>query len=53
MMRWGMSVSLLEHRRNEKILEEARVEPIAMVMRVGMVRALEKKKQKTSEQLPK
>ena len=26
-------VSLLEHRRNEKIVEEAKVEPIAMVMR--------------------
>ena len=26
-------MSLLEHRRNEEILEEARVEPIAMVMR--------------------
>ena len=32
-MRWAMGVSLLEHRRNEEILEEARVEPIAMVMR--------------------
>ena len=26
-------VSLLEHRRNEEIMEEAKVEPIAMVMR--------------------
>ena len=33
MVRWAMGVSLLEHRRNEDILEEARVEPIAMVMR--------------------
>ena len=28
-----MGLSLSEHRRNEEILEEARVEPIAMVMR--------------------
>ena len=33
MVRWAMGVSLLEHRRNEEILEEARVEPIATVMR--------------------
>ena len=32
MVRWAMGVSLLEHRRNDEILEEARVEPIAMVM---------------------
>ena len=32
MVRWAISVSLLEHRRNE-ILEEARVEPIVIVMR--------------------
>ena len=32
MVRWAMGVSLLEHRRNEDILEEAKVEPIAMVM---------------------
>ena len=31
--RWTMGVSLLEHRRNEEILEEARVVPIAMAMR--------------------
>ena len=29
----AMGVSLLEHRRNEEILEEANVEPIVMVMR--------------------
>ena len=29
----AMRVSLLEHRRNEEILEEAKVEQIAMVMR--------------------
>ena len=29
----GNGVSLLEHRRNEEILEEAKVEPIALVMR--------------------
>ena len=31
MVRWAMAVSLLEHRRNEDIWEEAKVEPIAMV----------------------
>ena len=30
---WAMGVSLLEHRRNEEILEEAKVEPIVTVMR--------------------
>ena len=41
MVRWVMGVNLLEHRRNEEISEEARVEPIAMIMRtnVEMVRA--------------
>ena len=29
----AMGMSLLEHGRNEEILEEAKVEPIAMVMR--------------------
>ena len=33
MVRWAMVVSLLEQRRNEEILEEAREDPIAMVMR--------------------
>ena len=33
MVRWAMGVSLLEHRRNEEILEEAKVEQIATVMR--------------------
>ena len=33
MVRWAMGVSLLEHQRREEILEEARVEPIATVMR--------------------
>ena len=33
MVRWAMGVSLLEHRRNEEILEEAKVEHIATVMR--------------------
>ena len=33
MVRWPMGVSLLEHRRNEEILEEAKVEQIATVMR--------------------
>ena len=34
MVRWAMRVSRLEHRRNEEILEEAKVEPIAMVMKM-------------------
>ena len=29
MVRWAMGVSLLEHRRNEEILEEAKVEAIS------------------------
>ena len=33
MVRWAMGVSVLEHRRNEEILEEAKVEQIATVMR--------------------
>ena len=33
MVRLAMGVSQLEYQRNEEILEEARVEPIAMVMR--------------------
>ena len=33
MVRWAMGVSLLEHRRNEEILKEAKVEPITTVMR--------------------
>ena len=33
MMRWAMGVSLLEHCRNEEILDGAKMEPIAMVMR--------------------
>ena len=33
MVRWAMGVGLLEHRRNEEILEEVKVEQIAMVMR--------------------
>ena len=33
MVRWAMRVSLLEHRRNEEIFEEAKGEPIATVMR--------------------
>ena len=48
-----MRVNLLEHGGNEEILEEARVEPIAMVMRrlewFGQVK--EETAQKTSEQL--
>ena len=37
MVRWAMGVSLLEHSRNEKILEEAKVEAIATVMRRRML----------------
>ena len=33
MVRWAMGVSMLEHRRNEEILEEAKVETIATDMR--------------------
>ena len=33
MVRWAKGVSLLEHRRNEEILEEEKVEHIATVMR--------------------
>ena len=33
MIRWAMGVSLLENRRKPEILEEAKLEPIAMVMR--------------------
>ena len=33
MVRWAMGVSLLEHRRNEEILEEAKMETIATFMR--------------------
>ena len=33
MVRWATGVSLLEHRRNEEILEEVKVETIATVMR--------------------
>ena len=35
MVRWAMGASLLGHRRNEEILEEAKVEAIATVMRLG------------------
>ena len=34
MVRWAMGVGLLEHRRNEEILEEVKVEQIATVMRM-------------------
>ena len=33
MVRWAIGVSLFEHRRNEEILEEGKVEPTALVMR--------------------
>ena len=35
MLLWAMVVSLLEHRMNEDIQEEAKVEPTATVMRRG------------------
>ena len=31
MVQWAMGVSLLEHRRNYEILEEAKVEPIRFI----------------------
>ena len=34
MVRWAMGVGLLEHRMNEEILEEVKVEQIATVMRM-------------------
>ena len=46
MVRWAMGVSLLEHQRNEEILEEAKVEPIETgyeMEKAGMVRAHQKK----------
>ena len=57
MVRWAMWVSLSEHRRNEGIMEDAKVEHIATVMRrrrmewVGHVK--EETKPRTSEQLSK
>ena len=33
LVRWAVGVNLLEHRRNEAILEEAKTDPIATVMR--------------------
>ena len=33
MVRWALGLSLLEHRRYEDILEEAKIEHIATVMR--------------------
>ena len=54
----AMGVNLLEHRRNEEILEEAMVEPIAMVMRVRRLEwfglgKIRERKQEILEQLPK
>ena len=37
MVRWAMGVGLLEHWRNEEILEEVKVEQIATVMRRRML----------------
>ena len=33
MVLWAMGVSILEHQRNVEILEEAKVEPIVVVVR--------------------
>ena len=45
---------MLEHRRNEEILEEAKVEQIATVMRrSGLATSKEEMKPRTSEQLSK
>ena len=55
MVRRAMGVSLQEHHRNEEILEEAKVELIAMIMRRRLewfVHMEEDRKQKISEQLP-
>ena len=38
MVRWATGLSRLEHQKNEEILEEAKVEPIVMVMRRRMAR---------------
>ena len=54
MVRWAMGV--LEHRRNDEFLEEANVDPIAMVMRRRLEwfgPSKEEMKLKTYEQLPK
>ena len=55
MVQWAIGVSLLEHRRNEDILVDAKVEPIEMVMRRrswnGSGTSKEEMKLKTSEQL--
>ena len=44
MVRWAMGVSLQERRRNEEMLEEARVEPMVMVMRRLQWYGMEKEK---------
>ena len=56
MVRWATRVRLLEHRRNEEIWEEAKVEAIAMVMRRRRLKwfcHVERREmiQKTSEEL--
>ena len=46
MVRWAMGVSLSDHRRNEEILEEAKVEQIARYEKekAGVVRPRQKKR---------
>ena len=57
MMRWAIGVGLLEHRRNEDILEEVKVEQIATVMRRRRLEwfatSKEETKPRTAEQLSK
>ena len=54
MVRWAMGVSLLEHRRNEETLEEAKLEAIATVIDGGGWNGLDTSKEevklRTSEQ---
>ena len=54
MVQWALGVSLLEHQRNEEIVDEAKAEPIEMVMNEkeegwnGLGKLKEDRKQKTS-----
>ena len=53
MLRLAMGVSLLEHRRNKAILEEAKVESISMVMRRRRVEWFEHvKRRNETENIP-
>ena len=50
-MRWAMGERLLEHRSNEEILEEAKVELIVMVTRRRLELFRHEKKTKTGKRL--